>query len=442
MKLFYALIILLILSGCSFDKKSGIWKNVNETVDKDDNNIFKDFKKISSSTETFDQIIPRDQKINFKKNKTFQNSSWTDIFFSRGNYTNNFKYDDLNQKIFKSKNLTNYSINERVLFEKNNLILSDKRGNIIVYSITEKKTIAKVNFYKKKYKNVEKKINFIVDNDVIYISDNIGYIYAYNYILDQILWAKNFKIPFRSNIKLFSEKLITSNQNNDLFIFDKANGNLKKLIPSENTTINNSFINNISLSNKEIFFLNTYGSIYSIDLDNFKFNWFINLNKTLDLNLSNLFYGSKVVYFDNKIFMSSNENFYVLDSKTGSILIKKNFSSIFRPLINNDYIFLITQNNFLVALDKTNGKIIYSYDIAQQVANFINTKKRTLEIKELMLINNNIFVFLKNSHIIKFNLNGDIKEIIKLPSTLNSYPIFIDKFLIFLNKKNKLVIVN
>ena len=78
----------------------------------------------------------------------------------------------------------------------------------------------------------------------------------------------------------------------------------------------------------------------------------------------------------------------------------------------------------------------------QKVANFINTKKKNLQIKNLFLVNNKIFVFLKNSYIIKIRLDGEIDEIIRLPSKINSHPIFIDNYLMYLNKKNKLIVLN
>ena len=59
-----------------------------------------------------------------------------------------------------------------------------------------------------------------------------------------------------------------------------------------------------------------------------------------------------------------------------------------------------------------------------------------------MLVNNSIFVFLKNSNVIKFDLRGEITEIIKLPSSLNSHPIIVKSSLLYLNKKNKLFIIN
>ena len=257
-----------------------------------------------------------------------------------------------------------------------------------------------------------------------------------------MIWAKNYQVPFRSNLKLFSNRIITANQNNDLFIFDKLNGNLLKLIPSEETIINNSFENNIALSDNNIFFLNTFGSLYSINQNNYKFNWFINLNNSMDLNLSNLFYGSQIVFYKNKILLSSNDNFYIIENSSGSIISKKNFSSLFKPIINNEYIFLITKNNFLIAMKLKDGEIIYSYKISDKVAEYLGTKKGKLDIKNFMIVNSDIYVFLNNSRLIQFDIKGSVKVIKKLPSTLNTHPIFIDNYLIYLNKKNKIIVVN
>ena len=442
MKLFYALVILFLFNSCSFDNKSGIWKNENTITDNKDDNIFKDFEKIISSTETFNDVIQLDAKFDFDLKKDSQNNSWLDIFYNDNNNIDNLSFSDTNKVFIKSKKLTKYQINRYTLFENNNFIFNDENGNIIVYSLSKNLIIAKKNFYKKKYKNIKKKLNLIIKNNIIYVSDNIGYVYAYNYEIDQMLWAKDFKTPFRSNIKISSDNLIVSNENNDLLILNINTGDLKKLIPSEEMIINNSFINNIVLGNEEIFFLNTYGSLYSIDKNDFRINWFINLNNTLDLSPNSLFFGSTAVYNKQKILLSSSKNFYILNSKNGSISHKKNFSSFFKPIINNKYIFLITKNNFLISMELESGKIIYSYDISQKVANFINSKKKKLEIKNFMMINNNIYLFLKNSHVVQFNINGEITKIVKLPSNLKSYPIFAKNYLLYLDKKNKLFVVN
>lgn len=441
MKYFYFFVILFYLNGCSFDNKSGIWNSGQISNEKKQDVVFKDFKKITSSQEVFRETIKISPEFKFSIDRPIKNIAWKDSFYSKSNNLKNFKYNNTYESILKTKKLSKYDMNEYIVFEKDNLITSDQAGNVIIFSINENKINLKFNFYKKKYKKIKKFLNLIVDNNIIYITDNIGFIYALNYKDNKILWAKNHKVPFRSNLKMNSNKLFTSNQNNDFLIFDKFTGNLIKKIPSEETVINNAFINNISLSDNEIFFLNSYGSLYSINNENYKLNWFVNLNKSLDLSLSSLFNGSELVYYKDKIFLSTSENFYIIDSNNGAILSKKKFSSLIRPLVFNKYIFLISKNNYLISLD-INGNIIYSYDLDNKLANFIKTKKKTLNIKNMMIVNNGIFIFLNNSYLIKLKIDGEIEEVIKLASNIGSHPIIINDKLLYLNKRNKLFVLN
>ena len=441
MKLFYVLVVLIFSQNCSFDNKSGIWKDNNSSSQKN-NDTFKDFKALSTSNKSFNKVIPLDKNYQFKLNNPINNFEWTDIYYDKSNNFNNFQYSNNNKNIFKSKKLSKYKISNYVLFEKNNLITSDEKGNIIVFSVNENKIIVKFNFYKKKYKNINKTLNFIIDKNIIYISDNIGYLYSYDYKNNKVLWAKNYKIPFRSNLKLFENKLIASNQNNNLYFFNKNNGDILKLIPTEEVIVKNQFINNLSLSNESLLFLNTYGSLYSIDINSMAMKWFTNLNQTLDLNPSNLFLGNEIINNDKKAIVSSNNSTYIIDIKTGSIDFKKNIPSEVKSVIHNNYLFLISKNSFLTAININDGNILYSVDINESVANFFDTKKKEIQIKNMMLINNKIYIFLKNSYIIKLSIKGDIQEITKLSVKINSQPIIIDNSILYLNSKNGLSILN
>ena len=440
MKLFCSIIILIFIQSCSFDNKSGIWKG--ENIKNEKNEPFKEFQTLSSTNVLFDKQITADKDFKLNKINLINNSEWKDIFYDKTNNYKNFKYNDSNQLIFKSKKLTRYKLNNFILFENNNLIVNDFKGNIIVYSVSKSKVISKFNFYKKKYKKIDKILNHIVEDNVIYISDNIGYLYAFDYVRNKILWAKNFKIPFSSNLKLFGDKLIASNQNNNLFFINKKNGDSLKLIPTEEIAIKNQFINNLSLNNKSLLFLNTYGSLYSFDKESLRINWFINLNQTLDLNPSNLFFGNQIVSDEEKIIVSSNNFTYVIDLISGSIIYKINAPSKIKPIILDNNLFLITKNNLLISLNLRNAKINYSYDINQQIAEFLDTKKKKVKFKTMMLANGKIFVFLKNSYILKYNLNGTLEKINKLPTKIKSQPLFIDNFLMYINVKNKLSIVD
>ena len=170
--------------------------------------------------------------------------------------------------------------------------------------------------------------------------------------------------------------------------------------------------------------------------------WFINLNQSLDLNPSNIFTGNQIINYGEKLAVSSNEFTYIIDKNSGTTLHKKNFSSELKPIILEKYLFTITKNKFLIAMNIDNGEIIYSYDLNSKIAKFLNTKKKDAEFKNLMILNGKIIIFLKNSFILISDINGNLEQIRKLPTKINSYPILIDRSLIYLDKKNRVSIID
>ena len=443
MRLFYIVLISILFQSCSFDDKTGIWKNETSSYTKNKkNDLFNEFENFSLSQKAFTKIIPITQKFKFKLTNPYIANAWNDIYFDQSNNTKNFKYNELNKITFKSKKITKYKINDYILFDKENLITSDIRGNIVIYSSKNNKLIAKFNFYKKKYKKIDKYLNLFVNNNTVYVSDNLGYLYAYNLITNEILWAQNYKIPFRGNIKIFNDKLIAANQNNNLYFFNKYSGKILKLIPTEETIIKNKFKNNLSLNKNSLFFLNTFGSLYSINLENLNVKWFINLNDYKNSNTNNLFNGSKIVNSNNKIIISSNQFTYIIDSNTGSIINKFNFSSLVKPLIIEKYLFLISKMGLLITVDLDNNNIIFSTDINQNISNFLKVKKYKIDIKNINILNNKVYIFLKNSYYLQYNLDGKLLNIKKLPSKINSYPIFIRGSILYLDFKNRLSVIN
>ena len=170
--------------------------------------------------------------------------------------------------------------------------------------------------------------------------------------------------------------------------------------------------------------------------------WFINLNQSFDLNPSNLFLSNQIVNMGNKVVVSTNYSTYIIDSKNGNVLGKHNFSSNIRPIILENYIFFITKNNLLISMDLDENKILYSYNVDQLIANFLDTKKKRVKFKSFMIMNKEIFIFLENSYIINLKINGELIQLKKLPSKMNSVPIITNGSILFLDKNNKLIAVN
>ena len=214
------------------------------------------------------------------------------------------------------------------------------------------------------------------------------------------------------------------------------------MIPSEETIVKNQFVNNISLNNNVSYFLNTYGSLYAIDNEDMRIKWFINLNQSMDINPSNLFSGAPIVNANNKIIINSNDYLYILESSNGAILFKKEFSAKIKPLVINQYLFLISKNNYLISMNLNTGKIIYSYDINKSIADFLKIKKKTAKFKDFFIANNKLYLILENSFFLKISLNGSIEDILKLPSKIISNPIFVKDSIAYMDNKKKISIFN
>ena len=103
---------------------------------------------------------------------------------------------------------------------------------------------------------------------------------------------------------------------------------------------------------------------------------------------------------------------------------------------------MVTKNNFLIAFDLINLKILYSYNIDDQVAKKLKIKKKKISLKELLLVNDDLLILLNNSYILYFDIRGKLKVIKKLNASMNTKPIFVDNAMLYLDNKNKLRILN
>ena len=134
MKFANILIFLLFIQNCSFDNKSGIWEENDNISNTEKQEVFKDFKTLSSHNDPFEKIINIKKNFKFKLSPPIKNLSWKQTFFNQENNLSNFKYNNLNQVHFKSKKLSKKKIS-KILYSDDFIITSDTKGDLIIYSI-------------------------------------------------------------------------------------------------------------------------------------------------------------------------------------------------------------------------------------------------------------------------------------------------------------------
>ena len=72
----------------------------------------------------------------------------------------------------------------------------------------------------------------------------------------------------------------------------------------------------------------------------------------------------------------------------------------------------------------------------------LETKEKFVKFKNMMIINNQIFVFLENSYVLKYNAKGNLKKIEKISPKILSNTLIIDDSFIYVDNKNRILILN
>ena len=367
-------------------------------------------------------------------------TNWLSEFQNLNNNLSNIALNNNKLIDFKSTKLTRNKINKNIFYNANNIIFSDQKGFIYVYSINEKNIIFKYNFYKKKFKKYKKEIYLTIKGNKIFAADNLGYIYCLDYVLNKVIWAKNYGIPFRSNIQLIGKQLFIANNDSQIASINVENGEKNWNYETVVSLIKTDFKNNISADKfNNLFFLNTGGTLYSFNLIENRVSWIVNLINTSKIK-SNLFFANSVVVDADKLLISSDNFFSLHNSKSGFKYWQKPVSSSSKPVISNELIYIISKKELLICIETKSGNIIWS----KNIKNTKNVKKisKIDQIEEIYIINNKLFLFSKNGFIVNVNhKNGSVISVDKI-TKLKSKPIFVDGSLYFINSKNKLIRFN
>ena len=456
MKRLLLVFIVLTSTSCSFDNKTGLWKDASTTpVDNqnvktiEDNKSNIKYENIFIKNQTFNEEKEPLNTSNIKIDTPVKILSWTEEYAVSTNNISNFSYEGNKILLSKSSKLSkntfskNY-LNKKIIFYKDNLISYDHKGTIFIYSLILKKKIFKYNFYKKQFKNFKKEINIIINENVLYAADNLGYLYALNLDDNSIIWAKNYGIPFRSNLKFINNQIFLSNQDNVIYSIDSNTGSINWQFATSLTFLKSDFKNNFALDeiNNNLLFLNTSGELYSINYLTEKINWVLNFKNTSQQGDAQLFLSQPIVLKNNNIIISTEEKLLSYDIKTAIKNWNLSVKPIFKPIITSNYTYIVLRNNLIVCLDNISGNIIWS----KNIFNGINgkKKKKLVSIIDFKIVNNEINIFFRNGYLLSFNpKNGNLNYLGRISKNgINSEIVFLNDKMFFIDNKNKLLKFN
>tara|TARA_B100000029_G_scaffold397989_1_gene396411 strand:+ start:976 stop:2316 length:1341 start_codon:yes stop_codon:yes gene_type:complete len=440
---FFLILLLVFLNSCSFDRKTGIWKEHNKKIIEEAKSQ-KKTERIFEKNKIFDQEITSKDIVVISEKK--KNKDWLEDNFEQNNDVPHLDYQNNKNSILKSKKIgkNNHSVEtlnlEPLVFQEN-IFFSDLSGNIYNYSADSRKLLWKFNFYKKKFKNIPIKINLKIIPKNLIVSDSLGYFYNINIDTGKLVWAKNQGIPLTSEIKSYNEKLFMLNQDNKFYIFEKNNG--KKILDFETFPVILKKNNKQTLaldSRSNLYFVTSAGQIFSVNHQDYKINWLKNIEDTGSTDEFGLFYSSPVIVKDDTVYLSSSQATMSLDSSSGTTKWKIPFGTKIRPIISGRFIFLVSKEGFILNVDNRNGKIAWSKKIFKSKE--VSLKKMG-EITSLLLISDQLFLTTKNGYFFFLNYkNGEIIHYAKVAKGFYSRPAVGNGKIYIIDKNMRVLIFN
>mgnify|MGYP006129238425 FL=1 len=449
--------IAVAVTSCSFDNKTGIWKDATkipvesqstETIV--DNNSNARYENTFIKNETFNEEKEPLKFTNVQIDTPIKIVNWTERYALPTNNISNFSYSDNKVLLFKSPKLSKPLSNKKhsnksIVFYKNNLISHDHKGAIFIYSLNLNKKIFKYNFYKKKFKNFDKKIYLIVNENILYAADNLGYLYAINLDNSSIIWAKNYGIPFRSNLKFANNQIFVANQDNVIYSVDPKTGDKNWQFATSLTFLKSDFENTLALDliNNTLFFMNTSGELYSINYTTKQINWIVNFKGSSLIEDTELFLSQPIVLKNNNLIISTEKAILSYNPVFGSRNWSFSAEPIIKPIITSDYTFVVLKNNLLICLDNTNGNVVWSKNIFADIEDN-KIIKNIDSIIDFKIVDSKIQVYFRSGHQLSFNFkNGNLNYSDRISKNgINSEIIFLNNNMFLVDSKNKLLKFN
>ena len=198
------LIIFIFFIGCSLNSNSKFWTEEKKIEDNKDIKIVKIFKDTNVTKNEFNKNIKIRLDSNFKKKNFYENLD------------NNFGHTNYNGELKKISKYSFSKINDYKIykpdpiFHEKGIIFFDSKGTIINFDFNSK-LLWKKNIYTKKEKNLEPILYFAINKNYLIVADNLSKYYALDLVSGKILWTKQGKMPFNSQIKSYK----------DSFFFDR-----------------------------------------------------------------------------------------------------------------------------------------------------------------------------------------------------------------------------
>ncbi len=429
-KRYLYLIIFLFFLSCSLNPNSKFWtKEKKILVDKSSTKVLLKGKKqsLNEFNQNFKITLPKNLKVD--TNEQLNNDGF--INFD----VNLEKMSKYNFKTIKS--FSNFE--PEILLDKNHLFYFDSNGTIIKFD-NNSNLVWKQNYYSKQDKKLQPILFFGKSGEDLFIVDSIANYYVINKNSGVLKWKKKHSSSFNSQIKIFQNKALVIDMENQLRCFSLETGQLLWSVKTQQSLLRSQKKQSLILNNEKIFFSNSIGDVTAVNISNGKIIWQTPTQSNVSFGNTYFLKLSDIVSDKNSIFVSNNNyQFFSIDLLSGAINWKQDFSSELRPAIIGDYLVTISDNGLLVVMNKETGQIIRINDLFKNIK---EKRKKNYQPIGFLVGKFYVYVSTNNGRILVVNFKeGKIEKTLKLDGNKLQRPVYFNKSL-YIAKDNSIIRLN
>ena len=432
-KILNLLLVVFFITNCSFNSNSTFWsgeKKIQKEVSFTIREINEKQPVLQNEFNTDLKINLTDKKIENELISKFYNNDG--ISFYDGTLKSISKYS-----FSKIDKFERYE--PEIIINEDTIIFFDDKGAILKFD-NNSKLLWKKNYYTKAEKKNKPFLFFANNLNTLIVADTIAKYYAININSGELIWSKNNKSPFNSQIKIYKDKFFIVDDSNILKCFSLSDGSLIWEFKTQDALIRSQKKVSLALKNNKIIFSSTIGDLTAVDVETGKLVWQTPtrsnriIEETMFLKISDIIIGG------NSIFFSNNENeFFSIDEETGILNWKQNINSSLRPAYIDDLIFTVTEEGFLIVIESNTGNIIRSTYLFESIK-----EKKRKKIKPIGFIvgKKNIYLSTNTGRLFVIDiLSGKTQSVIKIDNKKISRPKVLNQNL-YIAKDNSIVKLN
>ena len=334
--------------------------------------------------------------------------------------------------------------------KRNVLIASPVADNNVVFAIDAEGIVSAFNLAngeelwekRLKAKNRESRASSIlgsgvaVFNDKVFATTGFGVLFAMDAQSGEIVWEQDLKSPIRIAPTVNEELVIVQTLDNGIYALKTENGDIlwKDKIETENTTMIGGGAPAYSIRDDLVIAAFSNGQIQAYKASTGTPLWAVWLSSgDMTESLSDITsIKANPVIDDGKVFVVGyNAPLAAIDIRTGVKLWQKEIASSNQPWVAGNFIFVLTNDSDLVAIEKQSGKIVWTTIIPYAA----DDEKVGVFTSGPILANDALLVVSSNGKLFSVSpYNGRIMGIAEIEEGIEMTPVMVAETLLLTSK--------